>query len=221
MNSREYFDQIARDYDYWKQKNWYYNANLRNLVKSLIPKGSTVLEIGCGTGDVLVHSEPSRGLGIDISNNIIAIAKAKHGTKKNLHFEMLDLFTVREILNYQFIIMADVLEHLDDQTLFLAQLAKLVKPGTRVIISVANPFWEPVLMLAEKLKLKMPEGPHERLTIKDTEAIFVKSGFQIIEKDYRLLLPKKIFGADWINRRFYKNRFLARLGFIIYWVLGK
>jgi len=93
--------------------------------------------------------------------------------------------------------------------------------GARIIISIANPLWEPVLTLTEKLKMKMPEGPHWRLSIKQNEEIFKKNGFKITDKSYRLLIPKKMPGSDLINKLFYKNIILAKFGLVIFWILEK
>ena len=35
------------------------------------------------------------------------------------------------------------------------------------INTMANPSWEPFLVLAEKLRLKMPEGEHKRIKFED------------------------------------------------------
>ncbi len=220
-NAESHFDDIAEDYDYWKKKNYYYHQNLKDLYKSFIPRGSEVLEIGCGTGDILVSLEPSRGLGIDISKKMIKRAKEKYREHPTVDFECRNIFQASTPFDYEFLVMADVLEHFDAPRLFVAHLARLVKKESALIVSVANPLWEPMLSLAERLHMKMPEGPHTRLSIRENESLFLTSGFSIAEKGYRLLVPRKIPGSDWINARFYQNKVLAPLGCIIYWVLKK
>ena len=215
MNPQEHFDQVAKEYDYWKNKNWYYYQNLKALYKSFIPIGKKVWEIGCGTGDILADLEPSFGFGTDISPEMIGLAQTKH---PNLRFQSSDLDQITSTENFGYIIIPDVLEHVKDLNNFFAQLARLSKPETKIIISIVNPLWEPPLMLAEKLKMKMPEGPHWRLSISENEQIFKKNGFEIKEKGYRLLIPKKLPGSDWINSRFHKTP-LAKLGFNFYWIL--
>jgi len=219
--SEQHFDEIAKEYDYWKSKNWYYYQNLKALYRSFIPLQSKVWEIGCGTGDILAYLEPSDGYGTDISQEMINIANKKHGNNPNLKYGALDIIKLNEIKNYEYIFMADVLEHVEDLNGFFAALKRITKPGVKIIISVANPLWEPVLMLSEKLGMKMPEGPHWRLSIKQNEEIFRKNGFKIKEKGYRLLIPKKLPGSDWVNIRFSKIPVLSKMGFVIYWVLLK
>lgn len=221
MESREHFNQIASQYDYWKEKNSYYYQNLKRLLGELIPASAIVLEIGCGTGDLLAALRPQTGLGIDISEEMIAVAQRKYADCPELKFLAADLTTIQTVLPYDYIFLADVLEHIEVLPEFLRQLDHVARPSTRIIITLANPLWEPVLMLAEKLGMKMPEGPHWRLSIKQNEQLFTAQSWQVKQKGYRLLLPKKLPGGEWINKNFYKNRFLARLGFIVFWELTK
>lgn len=219
--SERHFDAIATQYDYWKTKNAYYHENLKKLYGEYIPKRERVLEIGCGTGDILARLEPKEGRGVDVSAEMIEIAQRKYVAKSNLQFEREDIFGSAEAFGYPYIFLADVLEHVGDLGNFARQLAIRTNRGSTVIISVANPFWEPLLMLAEKLHMKMPEGPHERKSIRETERIFQESGFTLKERGYRLLVPKPLPGADWINARFYRIPLLARFGFVVFWALQR
>lgn len=217
--SEGHFDAIAREYDYWKKKNAYYHENLKALYGAYIPKGERVLEIGCGTGDILARLEPREGRGIDVSEEMIEIARRKYADKLNLQFEREDIFERTKMFGYPYIFLADVLEHVGDLRNFVRQLAVRTDSGSTIVISVANPLWEPILMIAEKLYMKMPEGPHTRDSIQETERIFRSSGFTIKERGYRLLIPKNVPGAGWINARFYRLPLLRNLGFVVYWVL--
>ena len=91
-NAETHFDEIAREYDFWKNKNGYYYRNLIALYRSLIPSQSSVLEIGCGTGDILVQLEPREGKGIDLSHEMIVIAQKKHADQKHITFAREDIF---------------------------------------------------------------------------------------------------------------------------------
>ncbi len=226
-NSEQHFDHIADDYDYWKNHNRYYYQTLFKLYGDFIPKGSNVVEIGCGTGDIISRLEPRSGLGIDVSDEMIRIARKKHADKPTIKFERADISQSKELFNADFVFLADVLEHVNDLPVFLNDLSARIlpaqagKPNTKVIISVANPIWEWLLMLAEKWKMKMPEGPHKRYSVKATEEMFAKVGLMAEERGYRLLVPKKIWGAEWVNERFYRSKLLEKWGFIVYWVLTK
>jgi len=217
----EHFDKIAREYDYWKDKNPYYYDALKTLLRSLIPPHSRVVEIGCGTGDLLEAVQPIEGKGVDISETMVLLARARHTNNPELSFERVDLLAGSTFFPQEYLFTVDVLEHVKPLDIFLESVARSMAPGATLVVTLANPFWEWLLMLTEKLGMKMPEGPHWRLSIKKNEELYRRAGFSLTERGFRLLVPKKLPGSDWINARFYKNRLLAPYGFIVYWVLEK
>jgi len=216
----KHFDQISRDYDYYKSRNWYYYDSLKRLYRDLIPAQSTVLDYGCGTGDILVNLEPQYGLGIDISQEMIRIAKAKYQKKENIEFlvgGMEELFQRLLSQNFDYIFMADVIEHLENVSSVIESINRIAKLNTQLIISMANPLWEPILTIVEKLKLKMPEGPHHRISLKELEPILLKNNFKITAQSYRLILPIFLpFFSNFINKYFYRIPFLRKCGLIIF-----
>jgi len=219
-NAQRHFDEISGEYDYWKKKNYYYHDTLKRLFAEHIPPLSRVWEIGCGTGDILAALSPSKGLGEDISGAMIACAMKKY-QRPALSFIARDIRSVKEVQDYDFVVLADVLEHVERQEEFIAHLRTIVTPNAKIIITLANPLWEPVLMAAERLHMKMPEGPHERPSNKELSQMFERSGFVVRERGFRLLIPKPIWGAEWVNKRFYTIPWIAKFGFVVYWVLIK
>jgi len=195
MNAEQYFDNLAKGYDYWKEKNYYYYQNLIKLYREFIPATASVLEIGCGTGALLAALNPGWGKGIDISTEMIALAQSKYCGHSNLVFEREDIMATDPLFSQSFIFLADVLEHVSDLPPFLNQLARRTGPDSTVIISVANPWWEPVLLVAEKLGQKMPEGPHQRISTNKTEKFLTAAGFRIQKRGYRLLISVLLFSG--------------------------
>jgi ubiquinone/menaquinone biosynthesis C-methylase UbiE len=216
----KHFDKIADNYDYYKNKNQFYYKNLKKLLCKLIPKNKTVLEFGCGTGDLLTSLNPKVGYGVDISREMIDIAKNKYKSNKNLHF-----FTNQQlpIINRQLldtIFMSDVIEHLEKPKETFVQLSKLMDKKTVFICTMANPVWEPVLMIAEKLGLKMPEGPHIRFSMKNLILMINNSQLKVIKHGYSLLIPINIpIITNFANR--YLEKYFRRLAFIEYFVMVK
>jgi SAM-dependent methyltransferase len=215
-----HFNAIADRYDYWKEKNSYYYDALKALLKELIPPQSRVLEVGCGTGDLLASLSPREGLGIDISKEMVALAEKRHQGRPELAFKRVDLSNEPLSVDHEYLFTCDVLEHVPDLPVFLTRLREAMKPGGTLVVTLANPLWEPLLMLTEKLGMKMPEGPHWRLPIKKNEELFRAAGLTLNKKGFRLLIPKRVPGAEWINARFFTTP-LASLGFIVFWVLQR
>ena len=51
---------------------------LEKQYRYFVPEGKKVLEIGCGTGDLLAALKPSYGMGVDISPKMIDAAQGKY-----------------------------------------------------------------------------------------------------------------------------------------------
>jgi len=88
---------------------------------------------------------------------------------------------------------------------------------SKLVITMANPIWETPLMIAEKLKLKMPEGPHKRVAFNDLRIMIQDSGMRITKHDYKLLVPVKIpLITKFANK--YLEKTLKKFCFIEYFV---
>jgi SAM-dependent methyltransferase len=209
-----HFNKIAKDYDYYKRKNKFYYSNLKTLLRDLIPKNLTVFEFGCGTGDLIAFLNPTSGVGYDPSMEMIKIARQKH-TKQNIKFT-----TNLPANKFDCIFLSDVIEHLDNPIKEFENIKNILNKNGKLIITMANPIWEPILMLGEKMGLKMPEGPHRRIRYKDIKLIVNSLGLKIIKHDYKLLMPIQIpLLTNLVNN--YLEKYLKKLCFIEYFVIKK
>ena len=207
-----HFDQIADKYDFFKRKNWYYYTNLKLLLKKLSSRNSDILDYGCGTGDVLNFLNPKYGFGYDRSVKMLLIAKKKY---PELNFG-------KTIPNKKFdlVIMTDVIEHFRDIKTELDTAEKHMNKNSKLIITMANPMWEWLLLVAEKLNLKMPEGQHNRVSAKEIINLSRSSNLKLIKHDYDLLMPVYIpLFTKFINRNL--SKLFKKLSFIEYLVFEK
>ena len=203
----KHFDKIAKKYDYYKEINGYYYENLKNLLSSHIPINSKVFEVGCGTGDLIDFLKPRNGVGLDISKKMIDIARIKH--------DSIDFSTRWPKQKFEYIFMSDVVEHLKNPNEVIRKISKLMNKNSIFICTMANPIWEPVLVIAEKMKLKMPEGPHNRIKYKDIRLMIQGAGMKIKEHDYKLLMPINIpIISVFVNK--YLERLFRKFAFIEY-----
>jgi 2-polyprenyl-3-methyl-5-hydroxy-6-metoxy-1,4-benzoquinol methylase len=208
----KHFNQVAKTYDEGKYKYAFYYSTIKKLLQNLIGYKKSVLEIGCGTGDLLASLKPRVGHGFDISGEMIKLAKIKYKANKNLEFS-----STLHGGRYEYIFMTDVIEHLEDVNSTIAQIAQIMAKDTVFINTMANPIWEPLLLAWENMGLKMREGPHTRLRYKDIEKILNANGLKVIEHDYKLLVPIKIpFFTNFLNK--HVEKLLKPLCFIEYFV---
>lgn len=193
-----HFEAVAAEYDRWKEKSAYYYGLLTEIFREFVPPGRSVLEVGCGTGTLLSRLSPANGVGIDISPKMVEIAAAKF---PGLRFLVADGEDFRLDETFDFVIVPDVIEHLTDPPAMFRSVRGCCRPGSRVIVTCVNPVWAPVLHLAERLGMKMPEGEHRWLPEKEIRRIAGEAGFRVEGSYGRILFPKDVpFLAGALNR---------------------
>jgi len=206
---QKHFDDLAADRKSWIEKNRYYYQSQADYLRFIVPTGKKILELGCGTGDLLSDLIPSRGVGIDISPNMTSIAQHNY---PHLEFITADVedsgaWGLAEIFDY--IVIADTIGLLEDIQNTFSGLHAFCDSNTRIVISYYNFLWEPVLSLGEAIGLKMPQPQQNWLSIFDISNLLHLADFQVVKKEHRLLIPKDI---PLVSALF--NQYLAALPFI-------
>ncbi len=199
----DYFDHLAAKRERWRKRNFFYHKTLAKQYRMIIPEGSTVLELGCGTGDLLNAVKPAVGYGIDFSEEMIAKAKRKY---PELIFHTAEAESFKSDIRFDYIIMSDLLSSLWDIQEVIRNIRTLIHPRTKIIISSYNYLWEPLLRLGEFLGLKARQPLQSWLTVNDIRGLLNLEEFEIIKVDKKLLIPKYV---PLINLIF--NTFLANL----------
>ena len=213
---KNYFNSIAPKRQKWKKRHHYYNKSLEKYFSFLIPAGSRVLEIGCGTGELLHAVKPSYGVGIDFSEEMIRIAK---NTFPSLIFKVDDIEELQLSEAFDYIIMSDLTMCLWDVQRAFQMLEKVCHDKTKIIISNYNFLWEPVLKLAEKLRLK-PKQPNQNwLSVQDIKNILHLTGFELIKADRKIQIPFYIPIISFLVNRFFANLpLVSRLNLVTFMV---
>jgi 2-polyprenyl-3-methyl-5-hydroxy-6-metoxy-1,4-benzoquinol methylase len=207
-----HFNAIAEKYEEWKREASYYYKYVMAGLQEIVPPGRRVLELGCGTGAILESLQPSYGVGIDLSFEMIAVARQK---RPQYRFEVGDIEFLNLTEPFDYIVMVDIVEHLADLPSVFRRLSSILPHGTMLVSSSANPLWAPVLHLAEKLGMKMPEGDHRWPAAEELERLATAAGLETTTVDRRMILPKRIPGfSDWLNRVYPRKGLLARLNLI-------
>ena len=182
----------------WIRRNAYYYKCLVAYLKFIIPKGASILEIGCGTGFLLEALQPAYGVGIDNAEALIEHARKIRG-QYTYHLSNAEDFVVDE--TFDFILISDSVGDFHDvQKVFeCAQLA--CTPQTRVIITATNFLWLPLLNLAEIIKLKMPQKRQNWLDISDIVNLLKLADFEVIDNSRRIIFPGYIpILSNFLNR---------------------
>jgi len=206
IEKRKRIDLMAAKRAFYINKNKYYYKDLTKFLQYNIPGGKTVLEIGCGNGYILDSVKPGRGAGIDLSPEMIKIAREEH---PDLEFLVMDAHNITLEEKFDFIIISDTLGYFEDVQQFLKSLNKVCSPETRIIFTYHNFLWAPALRLAEILNLKMPQKKLNWLNSHDLSNLLYLENYDVVKTGRRLLLPKYI---PILSNLF--NRYIGQLPFI-------
>jgi ubiquinone/menaquinone biosynthesis C-methylase UbiE len=202
---RRFFDSVAKEREKWRKKGAYYHKELEKYLRFLVPSGSSVVEIGCGTGELLASLDPSRGLGVDLSPQMVEIAREKF---PDLEFEVGDLEDLHIDEKFDYVVIVETIGHVDDIQLAFKELHKVCSPETRVVIVYYNYLWEPVLKFSEFAGFRMKHLLEHWLPLEDIENLMYLNDFEVVRKGYRFLLPVYI---PFVSAFF--NKFLANMPF--------
>jgi SAM-dependent methyltransferase len=199
-------DAVAAERDRWRRRNAFYYRSIEELARFIVPEGARVLEIGCGTGDLLAALRPSEGVGVDVAPAMVERARGKH---PHLEFVVGDAETLDVPAlsgrTFDYIVMSDVVGQLSDVWSAFRALRRFANPRTRLLVTYYNFVWEPVLRLGERFGLKMPVEQQNWLGMADLRNLLELNHFEIIRAGTANLLP---VGVPLLAR--FANRYLAR-----------
>jgi len=197
---------LAINREKWIKKNKYYYKKLIEFLKFNIPEGSKLIEIGSGTGFLLNSLNPSKGVGIDISPEMVRVSKENY---PQYDFHLMDVENIAIKEKFDFVIISDTIGYFEDVQKSFIEIRKLCNDDTRIIITYFNFLWLPLLNLAEFLRLKMPQVRNNWLDISDINNLLALTQYDIIKSGRKFLMPVYIplFSA-------FTNRFVANLPLI-------
>src|SRR6267143_2068205 len=187
---RSHYDALAPSRDVWYRRNYYYHDYVEQTLRRLIPEGSTVLELGCGTGNLLAALKPSRGLGLDLSAEIVSVARRNH---PQLAFENEDAETF-QIPNttFDFVVASDLVGELEDIALMLDRVREVSHEETRLILTFHNPALEEGLRLAQRAGWAMSPGRQNWVGRLAKTNLLDLADFRVERIEHGLLVPKHI-----------------------------
>ena len=200
---RALFDRLAPERGHWLRRNSYFYEADHAYMRFLIPAGARVLEIGCGDGQLLAALKPSRAVGIDLSSEMIRVAREKHPAFEWHVGNAEDPTVLRRISGpFDYIVLSDTIGLIDDCQALLETLHRCASPETRVIIAYYSHLWDPLLRLTERLGFKMPQAPQNNLPTTDIANLLELADYERVRREWRQLLPRRLLGLGPLVNRF-------------------
>ena len=161
----------------------------------VLPDNSKVLDMDCRTGNgsafFAKKYKSCHFTGLAVSPLFQSLAQKTFDLKKVFGktgvFESLPIPFGNS--SFDAILCYETIEHMPWPDDFVAELARLTKPGGLLVLTTPNILWEPIHLLAPILGLHHSEGPHRMLSRRRLRRIFKKNSFLIEKEKTFVLVP--------------------------------
>jgi SAM-dependent methyltransferase len=187
----------------FRRRAAFFHEEDQRYLEFLIPGGLRVLEIGCGTGDLLAALNPRYGVGIDFSQAMIAEAKTLYPALEFRAGDIEDRDFVASLPGpFDVVLIADTIGSLDDCQATFDSLHQHCTRTTRLVIAYYSHLWEPLLKVAEWIGWRAPQPSQSVMSPGDIHALGHLADFELVKAETRLLSPLRLLGLGRFLNRF-------------------
>ncbi|MFD3158554.1 class I SAM-dependent methyltransferase [Haloimpatiens sp. FM7330] len=134
MNNKQFFDEVASKWD----EMCHHDEKKMNKIIGLseVKEGSKILDVGTGTGiliSYLLKTNPSKIKAVDISENMIKVAKQKYSDSK-VEFVVKNVLEFEE-KRFDYIFLYSVYPHFKYKDKVISHLSDLLNKSGKLIIA--------------------------------------------------------------------------------------
>ncbi len=199
----QHFDSLAETRISYRKSKRYYWDSVTRYCNYFMHSSNSVLEIGCGTGELLAEIKGSRKVGIDFSKKMIVNAQVQF---PDIEFHTMDACNIRLDGTFDVIILSNLIGWLPDVQACFQEIKKYCHPRTRIIVTYYNFLWEPLIKLGEFLGIKK-KTPHQNwLTRGDIINLLKLEDIDVYRHNRNMLIP---FNIPIVS--YFFNRFLSKI----------
>lgn len=203
QSNLSYFESVAPKHIEYRRKHKYYWNEITEYINYFSHEDLSILEVGCGTGELLADIAGSKKTGIDFSPKMIEEAKKQF---PNIEFHVMSAENITLTEKYDLIILSNLTGYVSDLQNLFSELHKVSHEGTKIIVQYYNYLWQPFINFAEFIGIKRKTPPQNYLSRQDIDNMLYLAGFDVYRNSKRMLIP---FWIPLISGFF--NKFLAKL----------
>lgn len=184
-----YFTKAANGWRAYRQKRSYYWDSITNYCNYFIHPADSVLEVGCGTGELIGKVNGTRKVGIDFCDPLI---KQAIESQPNVEFHVMEAENITLSETFDVVIISNLIGFVDDVELVFNQIRKVCTPRTRVIVTSYNRLWEPLIGFAEAIGIKRRTPMQNWISRHDLINLLYLAGFETYRANSSMLMPFNI-----------------------------
>jgi SAM-dependent methyltransferase len=171
--------------------------DLQQALGRLIPGDASVLEVGCGTGELLAALPHRQRVGVDVLSEAVEEARRRHS---GLTFHQRDALALEGLPRFDAVVCDRLVHSVLDIRALLASLRERLTDDGRVYLTAFNYLWEVPTRMAESLGWKLPSPLGNWLSESDYNNLFELAGLEAVRYEDRLVLPVPVPGGELVNR---------------------
>ncbi len=193
--SEYYFEQLGDDFA--KFMSEYDVARRIALLETLIPRHrrfERALEVGCGTGAIsrMLQTRVDSLMVCDLSDKLARAVGQQLGCSWAVQDASAMSFADE---GFDLVVSSEVIEHTPEPWCAVAEMARVLRPGGVLVLTTPNKLWYPVLVVAQKARLRKFAGNEVWLWPREMEKWLRQHDFAQIVTSGCHLFPWQLPGA--------------------------
>ena len=147
-------------------------AMIEQLIRPHLKEGSSLLEIGCGAGNLLIQASVrgSYPVALDLSMQALTFVRARLEAQEALKgFACIQ--SIGEHLpfadgSFDFILLSEVVEHLEEPHMSIHEASRVLRPGGRLLVTTPNyrSFWPVMEWTVDRLNMAPKMGGEQHIS---------------------------------------------------------
>lgn len=191
---KDSYARVAAVREKWIRRNRYFYGRLSSFLGFMIEPGSSAVVFRSELGQLFERLSLKRAVGVDICERMVAEAQKRHPSVEFISADPEDV-----VLDgpFDYVVFYSLGDIIDIEKAFM-NARSVSSSSTRLIVVNYNYLWRPLVFLAEKLGLKVPQPTQNWLNMPVLENLLHISGFEVTKKYYQVLFPLNVPVLSWL-----------------------